>query len=52
MVVSGRLRVVYGKEDKVLEPGDSVYFNSVVPHLVCTSGGQKAEIFAVIYIPE
>ncbi len=52
VVVSGRLRVVYGKEDKVLEPGDSVYFNSVVPHLVCTSGGQKAEIFAVIYIPE
>ena len=52
VVVSGKLRVVYGKVDQVLEAGDSVYFNSVVPHLVCTSGGQAASIFAVIYIPE
>lgn len=52
VVISGRLRVVYGKQDQILEPGDSVYFNSVVPHLVCSAGGEKTEIFAVIYVPE
>ena len=52
VVISGKLRVVYGKKDEVLSPGDSVYFNSVVPHLVCSAGGEKTEIFAVIYVPE
>jgi quercetin dioxygenase-like cupin family protein len=44
--------VIYGKETYVLEEGDSVYYNSVVPHYVSCRGGEKAQIHAVIYIPE
>ncbi len=51
IVVSGKLEVVYGREKSVLGPGDSVYFNSVVPHSVAATDG-KAEIYAVLYFPE
>lgn len=51
-VVSGSIEVIYGKETHVLNAGDSVYYNSVVPHYVSCCNGEKAEIHAVIYIPE
>lgn len=52
IVVSGKLKVVYGKEESILEAGDSVYFNSVVPHYVAAAGGEKCDIYAVLYFPE
>ncbi|WP_027720455.1 helix-turn-helix domain-containing protein [Maridesulfovibrio zosterae] len=52
IVVSGKLKVIYGKEESVLEPGDSVYFNSVVPHCVAAEGGERCDIYAVLYFPE
>lgn len=48
---SGKVRVVYGQEETLLEPGDSVYFNSIVPHNVGCGGDEKAEIYAVLYFP-
>ena len=51
-VLKGSVEVIYGKETYVLEEGDSVYYNSVVPHYVSCRGGEKAQIHAVIYIPE
>ncbi|WP_320171396.1 XRE family transcriptional regulator [Maridesulfovibrio sp.] len=51
IVVSGKLKVVYGKEESVLQAGDSVYFNSVVPHYVAAHG-EKCDIYAVLYFPE
>lgn len=51
-VVSGSIEIIYGKETHVLSAGDSVYYNSVVPHYVSCAGDEKAEIYAVIYIPE
>lgn len=51
-VVSGSIEVIYGKESYVLNPGDSIYYNSVVPHYVSCCDGEKAEIHAVIYIPD
>ena len=51
-VLKGSIEVIYGKETYVLEEGDSVYYNSVVPHYVSARGGEKAQIHAVIYIPE
>jgi transcriptional regulator with XRE-family HTH domain len=51
-VVKGSIEIIYGKETYVLEEGDSVYYNSVVPHYVSCKGGEKAQIHAVIYIPE
>ena len=52
VVLSGKLRVVYGQKESILEPGDSIYFNSVVPHNVVCAGDEKTEIYAVLYFPE
>lgn len=52
LVHSGELSVTYGKEEKILTPGDSIYFNSIVPHNVSAAGSGKCEIYAVLYFPE
>lgn len=51
-VIKGEIEVIYGKETYVLSEGDSVYYNSIVPHYVSCKGKEKAQIHAVIYIPE
>ena len=51
LVMKGRLLVIYGREEHVLEVGDTVYYNSVVPHHVGAYGDEPAEIVAVIYYP-
>ena len=52
VVISGQVELVYGRETYVLDPGDSMYYNSVVPHFVGTADEGTAEIYAVLYIPE
>ncbi len=52
VVHSGKVRLIYGQEESILGPGDSVYYNSVVPHNIASAGGEKAEIYAVLYFPE
>ena len=52
VVISGELEVIYGQETHVLKAGDSIYYNSVVPHHVGSHGGRKAEIYAVLYFPD
>ncbi|MFP4348678.1 MAG: helix-turn-helix domain-containing protein [Thermodesulfobacteriota bacterium] len=52
VIVSGTVEVIYGRETHVLEPGDSIYYNSIVPHHVGCAGEQTAEIYAVLYFPE
>lgn len=51
VVVSGQVQLVFGRETSILNPGDSIYFNSVVPHNVSAVGG-PASIYAVLYFPE
>ncbi len=52
IVISGEVELVYGRERHVLKAGDSMYFNAVVPHHVGTAGDGKAEIYAVLYLPQ
>lgn len=52
VVVSGEVEVVIARETHILSPGDSIYFNSVVPHHVGCAGQEPAEIYAVLYLPE
>ncbi len=52
LVVKGRLRVIYGKETFLLEPGDTIYYNSAVPHYVGAEEGCAASIYAVLYYPD
>ncbi len=51
VVVSGEILLSYGQKRLTLGPGDSVYYNSIVPHFVGASGGKAASIYAVIFQP-
>ena len=50
-VLDGAIEVEYGKETHLLGAGDSIYYDSVVPHQVRASGENAATILAVIYAP-
>lgn len=52
VVLSGEVELIYGEEVHLLSTGDSMYYNSVVPHYISCRGGKKAEVYAVFYIPE
>jgi transcriptional regulator with XRE-family HTH domain len=52
VVLEGRVEVIYGQETHHLEPGDSIYYNSIVPHHVMCAEGEPASIYAVLYFPE
>jgi transcriptional regulator with XRE-family HTH domain len=47
-VLDGRVLVKLGEDRFELEPGDSIYYLSTVPHLVAATQG-KAMILAVLY---
>ena len=48
-VLEGAMEVRLGEEVHVLEPGDSIYYDSTVPHLVKNHGSGSARILAVLY---
>jgi quercetin dioxygenase-like cupin family protein len=51
IVVSGEVTLRYGQAVETLAPGDSVYYNSIVPHSVAAAGSAPAEIYAVVFQP-
>jgi transcriptional regulator with XRE-family HTH domain len=50
VVMTGAIDVRYGGQVHHLGPGDSIYYNSIVPHRVSAAGG-PASVYAVIYVP-
>ncbi|MDR2103129.1 MAG: XRE family transcriptional regulator [Treponema sp.] len=50
-VLAGRLSLEYGKDAKILEAGDSVYYDSIVPHRLLSADKNPVRILAVIYTP-
>ena len=50
-VMEGVMEVCYGKNTYLLEAGDSIYYDSIVPHHVHGYRGQAAKILAVVYTP-
>jgi transcriptional regulator with XRE-family HTH domain len=48
-ILEGEISVQVGSEVEVLRPGDSIYYDSVHPHLVKCYGGKPAKILAVIH---
>ncbi|MDR2028337.1 MAG: cupin domain-containing protein [Treponema sp.] len=50
-VLSGKLSLEYGRDTHILEAGDSVYYDSIVPHRVLSATAGPARILAVIYAP-
>lgn len=49
-VLEGSIEVEYGKDTHVVSAGDSIYYDSIVPHEVRATGG-TARILAVVYAP-
>jgi transcriptional regulator with XRE-family HTH domain len=50
-VLSGGVEVTYGSETYALAAGDSIYYDSIVPHHVHCRGERAARILAVVYTP-
>lgn len=48
-VLEGQVEVSLGDHKDLLNPGDSIYYDSTLPHLVRCSGRNPARILAVIY---
>jgi transcriptional regulator with XRE-family HTH domain len=48
-VLTGKMEVRLGDEIHILEPGDSIYYDSTVPHLVKCHGLEITRILAVLY---
>ena len=52
LVLRGELLVIYGKERHVLTAGETIYYNSIVPHFVGAAGDEPVTILAVTYNPQ
>lgn len=50
-VLEGEIEVKYGKEVHHLFEGDTIYYDSIVPHLVSPRTEAGAKLLAVVYIP-
>jgi transcriptional regulator with XRE-family HTH domain len=50
-VLSGALSLEYGTASHILNAGDSVYYDSIVPHRVLSANREPVRILAVIYTP-
>ncbi len=50
-VMEGNLALEYGVDKQTLKVGDSVYYDSIVPHRLYSADGNPVQILAVIYTP-
>lgn len=50
-VLEGTIIVHYGKDRYELQKGDSIYYDSIVNHLVTAGGNSMAKILGVVYAP-
>ncbi len=49
--LEGPLEIAYGQDVFVLNPGDSIYYDSIVPHQVRAHNGEAAKFVACVYTP-
>ena len=50
-VMKGSVKIIYGKDIYILNTGDSIYYDSIVEHLVSAANSEPAQILAVVYAP-
>ena len=48
-VLEGEMEVIIGEHKEVLYPGDSIYYQSSIPHLVRCHRGGPTRILAVLF---
>lgn len=51
LVLEGGIEINYGENVYTLNTGDTIYYDSIVPHLVRGTDESGAKIVAVIYTP-
>ena len=50
-VLQGEIEVKYGQDSFVLSKGDSIYYDSIIPHHLHSHNGEISKILAVVYTP-
>lgn len=50
-VLEGEIEISYGKDRHRLSAGDSIYYDSIVPHHLHAGSDKPAKILAVVYAP-
>ena len=50
-VLEGEIEIAYGKDVYRVAAGDSIYYDSIVPHHLHAAEGKEAKILAVVYAP-
>ena len=48
IVIKGRMKAWIGDNCEILEPGDSIYYNSTKPHALAAMDGEDVEIYAIV----
>ena len=48
IIIKGRMRVQVGSHTEELGPGDSIYYNSSIPHGMIAIGGEGCEFYAIV----
>ncbi|MBR4890948.1 MAG: AMP-binding protein [Clostridia bacterium] len=48
IVIRGKLQITVGDNTEVLTAGDSIYYNSGVPHKLVALDGEEVEIYAIV----
>lgn len=50
-VLQGKVKIIYGTKTYMLSEGDSIFYDSIVNHLVSAVDNVSAKILAVVYTP-
>ena len=50
-VLEGDIEVIYGKDTFEISKGDTIFYDSAVPHHLHATNGNDAKILAVLYTP-
>ena len=48
IVIKGKMKAFIGDNVEVLEPGDTIYYNSTTPHALAAMDGEDVEIYAMV----
>ena len=48
IVLSGQLKVQVGEHIEILNPGDTIYYNSTAPHGMIATGGKDCIFYAIV----
>jgi mannose-6-phosphate isomerase-like protein (cupin superfamily) len=50
-VLEGEIEVKYGQDSYIMSKGDSIYYDSIIPHHLHSYNGKTSKILAVVYTP-